>query len=107
MVVDPSGVFGLSLSLPQLVSDGGGLVCESVAKADLPDHFDSKQPTEAVDLQLTCHPSPSLPTFAFRLREVRRLLLLLIYYYYYYLKRSVMQGLECAIYTISVQRSPK
>ena len=51
-------------------------MCESVGKADLlSDHFDSKQSREAVDLPLTCHPSPSLTTFAFRSREVRRLLL--------------------------------
>ena len=44
-------------------------MCESVGKADLlSDHFDSKQSREAVDLQLTCHPSPSLTTFAFRSR---------------------------------------
>ena len=62
--------------MPPLVSEGGGLVCESVGKADLvSDHFDSKQSREAVDLPLTCHPSPSLTTFAFRLSEVRRLLL--------------------------------
>ena len=30
-----SSVFGLSSSLPPLVSEGGGLVCESVGKADL------------------------------------------------------------------------
>ena len=30
---------------------------------------------EAVDLPLTCHPSPSLTTFAFRSSEVRRLML--------------------------------
>ena len=49
---------------------------ESVGKADLlSDHFDSKQPREAVDLPLTCRPSPSLTTFAFRSSEVRRLLL--------------------------------
>ena len=61
-------VFGSSLSLPPLVSEGDGLVCESVAmKADLlSDHFDSKQSREAVDLPLTCHPSPTLTTFAFR-----------------------------------------
>ena len=59
-----------------LVSKGGGLVCESVGKADLlSDQFDSKQSREAVDLPLTCHPSPSLTTFAFRSNEVRRLLL--------------------------------
>ena len=49
---------------------------ESVARADLlSDHFDSKQSRGAVDLRLTCHPSPSVNTFAFRSREVRRLLL--------------------------------
>ena len=58
------------------MNEGGGLVCESVGKADLlSDHFDSKQSREAVDLPLTCHPSPSIITFAFRSREVRRLLL--------------------------------
>ena len=71
-----SAVFGLSSSLPPLVSVGGGLVCESVGKDDLLlDHFDSKQSREAVDLLLTCHPSPSLTTFVFRSSEVRRLLL--------------------------------
>ena len=30
-----SAVFGTSSSLPLLVSEGGGLVCESVGKADL------------------------------------------------------------------------
>ena len=60
-------MFGTSSSLPKLVSEGGGLVCESVGKADLlSDHFDSKQSREAVDLPLTCHPSPSLTTFVFR-----------------------------------------
>ena len=69
-------MFGSSSSLPPLVSEGGGLVCESVGKSDLlSDHFDSKQSREAVDLPLTCHPSPSLTTFAFRSSEVRRLLL--------------------------------
>ena len=49
---------------------------KSVGKADLlSDHFDSKQSREAVDLPLTCHPSPSHTTFAFRSSEVRRLLL--------------------------------
>ena len=62
--------------MPPLVSEGGGLVCESVGKADLlSDHFDSKQSRETIDLQLTCYPSPSLTTFAFRSSEVRRLLL--------------------------------
>ena len=37
-----SAVFGSSSSLPLLVSEGGGLVCESVGKAVLlSDHFDS------------------------------------------------------------------
>ena len=62
--------------MPPLVNEGGGLVCESVGKADLlSDHFESKQSREAVDLPLTCHPSPSLTTVAFRSRDVRRLLL--------------------------------
>ena len=44
-----------------LVGGGGGLVCESVGKADLLwDHFDGKQSRESVDLPLTCHPSLSL-----------------------------------------------
>ena len=51
-------------------------MCESVGKADLlSDHFDRKQSRESVDLPLTCHPSPSLTTFAFRSSEVRRLFL--------------------------------
>ena len=46
-----SAVFGSTSSLPLLVSKGGGLVCESVGKADLlSDHFNSKQSREAVDL---------------------------------------------------------
>ena len=69
-----SAVFGSSSSLPPLVSEGGGLVCESVGETDLlSDHFDSKQSREAVDLPLTCHPSPRLTTFAFRSSEVRSL----------------------------------
>ena len=70
-----SAVFGLSSSLPTLVGGGGGLVCESVGKADLlSDHFDGKRSRESVDLPLTCHPSPCLISFAFRSSEVRRLL---------------------------------
>ena len=71
-----SGVFGTNSSLPPLVNEGGGLVYESVGKADLlSHHFDSKQSREAVDLPCSCHPSPSVTTFAIRSREVRRLLL--------------------------------
>ena len=45
-----SAVLGTSSSLPPLLNEGGGLVCESVGKADiLSDHFDSKQSREAVD----------------------------------------------------------
>ena len=62
--------------MPPLVSEGDGLLCKSVGKADLlSGHFDSKQSRETVDLPLTCHPSPSFTTFAFRSSEVRRLLL--------------------------------
>ena len=71
-----SAVFGPSSLLPPFVGEGGRLVCESVGKADLlSDHFDSKQSRKAVDLPLTFHLSPSLTTFAFRSRKVRRLLL--------------------------------
>ena len=64
-----SAVFGSSSTLPPPVSKGGRLVCESIGKADLlSDHFDSKQSREAVHLPLTCHPSPSLTTYAFRSR---------------------------------------
>ena len=67
--------------MPPIVSEGGGLVCESIGKADLlSDNFDSKQSRETVDLPLTCHPSPFLTTFAFRSREVRRFLLDLDHY---------------------------
>ena len=46
-----SAVFGLSSSLLPLVGGGGGLVCESVGKADLlSDYFDGKQSRESVDL---------------------------------------------------------
>ena len=69
-------MFGSSSLLPLLVSEGGGLVCESVGKVDLlSDHFDSKQSREAGDLLLTCHSSPSHTTLAFRSSGVRRLLL--------------------------------
>ena len=55
-------MFGSSSSFPPLVSEGGGLVCESVGKADLlSDHFDSKQSREAVDLPLTFIHHPVLP----------------------------------------------
>ena len=61
--------------MPPLVSECGGLVCESVGKADLlSNHFDSNQSSEWLVL-FTTHPSPSLTTFAFTSSEVRRLLL--------------------------------
>ena len=71
-----SAVFRSSSSLPPLVCEVGGLVCETVSKANLlSDHFFSKQSREAVDLLLTCDSSPSLTTLAFGSSEVRRLLL--------------------------------
>ena len=71
-----SDVFGSGSSLPPLVGPAGGLVCESVDKADLLSvHFDSKQSRESVDQLVTCHPCPRLITFAFRSSEVKRLLL--------------------------------
>ena len=70
-----SAVFGMSSSLPSLVGGGGGLVCQSVGKADmLSDHFDGKQSRESVDLPLTCHRSPRLSSFAFWSSDVRHLL---------------------------------
>ena len=55
-----SAMFGSSSSLPPLVTESGGLVCDSVGNADLlSDHFDSKQSREAVDLPLICHLYPS------------------------------------------------
>ena len=38
-------------------------------------HFDGKQSRDPVDLPSTCHPSPSLTTFALRSQEVMLLLL--------------------------------
>ena len=73
-----SAVFGSSSdsSLPPLIGASGGLVCELVGKADmLSANFDRKQSRDPVDLPSTCHSSPSLTTFAFRSREVKRLLL--------------------------------
>ena len=61
--------------MPPLFGEGGGLVCESVGKADLlSDHFYSKQSSESVATHLpsiSCHPV----TFAFRKNDDRRLLL--------------------------------
>ena len=73
-----SAVFGSSSdsSLPPLIRVGGRLVCESGGKADTQSaHFEGKQSRDPVDLPSTCRPSPSLTTFAFRSREVKRLLL--------------------------------
>ena len=56
-----SAVFSLSSSLLLLVGGSGGLVCESVGKADLlSDHFDSKKSRESVDLPLTANHWPSI-----------------------------------------------
>ena len=58
------------------ISEGGGLVCESVGLDDLLSyHFDGNQSREAVDLLLTCYLSPSFTTCAIRSSEVMRLLL--------------------------------
>ena len=67
---------GSDSPLPPLIGAGGGLVCESVGKADmLSAHFDGKQSRDPVDLPSACHSSPCLTTFPFRSREVKRLLL--------------------------------
>ena len=61
-----SAVFGVSSSLPPLAGVCGGLVCESVGKADLlSDHFHGMQYRESVDLRSLAirlrdlHPLPS------------------------------------------------
>ena len=61
--------------MPPLVGGAGGLVGESVAKADLLSDLDGKQSMGSVDLRLTCHPFPRLNTFPFRSSEVKRHLL--------------------------------
>ena len=71
-----SAVFDSSSSLPPLVNEFGGLVCESVGKTDpLSDHFDSKQSREAVDQPLTCHPSPRPFHLGLQVAKGQRLLL--------------------------------
>ena len=74
-----AAVFGSSVdwSLPPVImKESGGLVCESVGKAEIQStHFDGKPSKDPIDLPSTCHLSPSLTTFAFRSREARRLLL--------------------------------
>ena len=78
-----SAVFGSrsNSSLPPLIGATGGLVCESVGKADmLSAHFDGKQSRDSVDLPSACHSFHSLTTFVFRSREVKRLLLDLDFY---------------------------
>ena len=60
-------MFGSNSALPPVVNEGGGLLREPVGKADLlSDHFDRKQSREDIDLPFTCHPSPSLTTYALR-----------------------------------------
>ena len=55
---------------------GGGLVFESVGKAELlSSHFDGRMYRDPVDLPSTCDPSPSLTTLAFRSREIMQVLL--------------------------------
>ena len=88
-----SAVFGSGSSLPPLVSEVGGLVCESVVRLICCRIMQSR---EAVDLPLTCRPSPGLATFAFRSSEVWRLLLNLepyggtdpLFMFLFFLKRT-------------------
>ena len=68
-----SVLFGTSSPLSPLVSEGGGLVCQSVGKADLLDHFDSKQSREAViyrSLAVHLLVLPPLPSGLVRLRPL-------------------------------------
>ena len=66
MVHSKSAVFGMSTSMPPLVGGGGGLVCESVGKADLPaDHFDGSSPGSLLicrSLAIRLRDLPSLPS---------------------------------------------
>lgn len=68
-----SSVFGVDPSLPPLIGDGGSLVSDPVAKANLlVQHFDSKQLRDPIVLPSGCHPHPVLTSFAFRSSEVLR-----------------------------------
>ena len=67
-------------SLPLLVGGSGGLVCESVGTVGTALYCRilltaSSEGSLLICRPLTCHPSPSVTTFAFRSSEVRRLLL--------------------------------
>ena len=68
-------IFYKDSSIPPLQGDGGAMVSDPAAKAELLSvHFDSKQSRDVVNLPATCHPQPKLCGFAFRSREVLRLL---------------------------------
>ncbi len=70
-----SSVFGVDPSLPPLISEGGGLVSDSKAKADLLlRHFDSKQLRDDITIPSGCHECPQFTSFAFRSSEVLRIL---------------------------------
>ena len=49
-------VFGSISSLPPLVSEGGGLMCDTVGKADLQSAFNSKQSRETFSIRLLIFP---------------------------------------------------
>ena len=70
-----SAVFSTSSSLPSLFVRAVDWCVSLLVRLICCRIILTKQSSEAVDLPLTCHPSPSLTTFAFRSREVRRLLL--------------------------------
>ena len=71
-----SSVSGSSSSLLPMIGGAGGLVCESVGKADLlSDNFDCKQSRESVYVPFTCHQHLVLSPFL-RSSEVRRLLII-------------------------------
>ena len=56
--------------MPPLVSEGGGLVYESIGKPDLmSDHFDSKQSREADDLPLMYRGTDPLGMFPLFLKR--------------------------------------
>ena len=68
--------FKAGFSLPPLIGADGGLVCESVGKADmLSAHLDGKQSRDPVDLLTSFHGSLHFPQSHFISLEVMRLLL--------------------------------
>ena len=66
-----TAVFGVSPSIPPLLSSDGSLVSDHNKRARLlMSQFDSKQSRDTVALPPTCHPIASFTKFAFRSKEL-------------------------------------